>query len=135
MSKSRRILAFILVCVTIISLTVTAAASSNTPYGKKTLYVSHDLLTDTAKAYISKCGCNPVDNYLMAGIQVQYKEGNQYKWTPGSGTYYYDSGTNIGYATESITKTDINFAKAWFQARCRSGEVKSYTSSMSDPER
>lgn len=126
MIKQNKLLALILACLTVLSLAVTAAATESKPYGSYDVTITSGLLQDTATAYVTKCSCNPVDNYLMAGIQIQYKEGNQYYWTPSSSSYYYKSGTNVDSAQKSISEGDITYAKAWIQARCGDGDTHSY---------
>lgn len=132
--KKHKLFALILACLTVFTLTVTVAASESKPYGEYHIEIDDGEFIDTATAYVTKCSCNPVDNYLMAGIQVQYLVGNEYKWTPGEKTFYYNSGTNIARAERKISKGQINYAKAWIQARCGDGNMISrYPTDTNEP--
>ena len=82
---------------------------------------------DSATASITRCSCNPVDNYLMAGIRVQYYDGNNYCWDPVvENTYYFSEGTNVYSESKSVSRNNINYANGCFLARCGSGSKKSF---------
>lgn len=101
---------------------INVSASTSKPYGGYNTSIG----TASAASTITKCSCSPVDNYLMAAIQIQYKSGNNYYWTPSSSSYYYSEGSDIGYAQKTISHSNITYAKGWFKARCGKGSVKSY---------
>lgn len=129
----KRFVVAILALVMVVTLFAFSAFATNyKPYKSYSTRIYNMGTVDVAVSTIVKCDCNPVDNYLMAGIQVQYKEGNNYYWTPSSTSYYYSSGTNVEREIRSIKKKDITFARGWFQARCGTGSMKSYHATDTD---
>lgn len=110
-------------------LIVSAAATAFQPYGSYYTTINDGTFTDTATSCIYKCNCVPVNNWLLASVQTQYKEGNQYKWDPENQTYYYNEGTNIASVSKSVKHATITYAGGWFQARCGNGGVHGYYAS------
>lgn len=100
-----------------------ASASTSKPYGSYSTTIAGGFI---ATSTITKCSCNPVNNYLMASIQVQYKSDGNYYWTPSSTSYNYSEGYDTESKSKGIMHSDITYAKGWFKARCGSGSVKEY---------
>ncbi|MCM1083387.1 MAG: hypothetical protein NC393_05855 [Clostridium sp.] len=123
MKYGKYIMTFVFLCVMFFYPSENASASTSKPYGSYSTTISGGFI---ATSTITKCSCNPVNNYLMAAIQVQYKSDGNYYWIPSSTTYYYDSGYNTESKSKSITHSGITYAKGWFKARCGSGSVKEY---------
>lgn len=73
---------------------------------------------DTATATITSCECDETDNYLMAGVQIQYLDGDYKKWSPKEDYYWYNSGTDTIKQSCSASEYNVTFARAWFQAEC-----------------
>ncbi len=119
----RKILAILLACMLVASLSISASATEDKPYGGFSTTISSGLLKDTATSTISRCSCTPVDNYLMAGLQIQYVEDGDYNWNPSQSTYVYDSGYNVNSRTKSLSAGEIFYAEGWFQARCGDGTM------------
>lgn len=128
MKVKRRIALLLMVCVLMMTLAVTAFATAEKPYGiyETTITEGNWLSRDKATARITRCDCGRVDNYLMAGLSVQYESGGYYYWTPNEDYYYYSSGEDTDEQTKSIKKANINCAAAWYQARCGTGSQESY---------
>ncbi len=106
-------------------LSTNVFATPNKPYDSADVSISAN--ADSATASITRCSCNPVDNYLMAGIRVQYYDGNNYCWDPvGENTYYFSEGMNVYSESKSVSRNNINYANGWFLARCGSGSKKSF---------
>ena len=121
--KYKKGLALLLVCFALIGTTwLTASATASKPYGSYSTTISSSLAT----ARISKCSCNPVNNYLMAAIQVQYKSGDNYYWYPSSSSYVYSEGSNTTGVSKTVNESNITYAKGWFKARCGTGSTKSF---------
>lgn len=59
-------------------LSTNVFATPNKPYDSADVSISSN--ADSATASITRCSCNPVDNYLMAAIRVQYYDGSNYHW-------------------------------------------------------
>lgn len=123
MKYGKYIMALTFLCVLFFYSSKSALASASKPYGNYSTTISGGIV---ATSTITKCSCNPVNNYLMASIQIQYKAGGNYYWSPSSTTYNYSDGYNTESKTKSITHTGITYAKGWFKARCGSGSVKEY---------
>ena len=105
--KYKKGLALLLVCFALIGTTwLTASATASKPYGSYSTTIS----SSSATARISKCSCNPVNNYLMAAIQVQYKS----------------EGSNTTGVSKTVNESNITYAKGWFKARCGTGSTKSF---------
>lgn len=125
--KMRRLLSLTLALMMMSVFAVSAAAlqypssSSHTcPYSTATVQISRGLL-DKATATITACDCNPMENYLMASLKIQYQNGDNINWSPESGTtYYYSSDENTTQESQPITKANITYAKGWFVAECHS---------------
>ena len=112
--KYKKGLALLLVCFALIGTTwLTASATASKPYGSYSTTIS----SSSATARISKCSCNPVNNYLMAAIQVQY---------PSSSSYVYSEGSNTTGVSKTVNESNITYAKGWFKARCGTGSTKSF---------
>lgn len=105
-------------------LSTNVFATPTTPYGAACVYIASD--GKSATAFITKCSCNPVNNHLMAAIQVQYSVGNNYYWTPSENTYYFSEGSNVASEQKTISVDNINYARGWFLARCGSGSEISF---------
>ena len=106
-------------------LSTNVFATPNKPYDSADVSISSN--ADSATASITRCSCNPVDNYLMAAIRVQYYDGSNYHWDPeGENTYYFSEGTNVYSESKSISRKNINYAKGWFVAKCGSGSEASF---------
>lgn len=126
--KTRRFFAVILTCLVLTSvLGVTAFATASKPYTSYSTTISNGLIKDTATATITKCSCSPVNNYLKAGIQVQYKKGDAYYWEPSSSDIYINYGTNVDSRSQSYSVANIVYAYGEFHARCGSGSELTYT--------
>lgn len=124
--KSRKVIITFSIIIFVIGASfVNVSASASRPYGGYSTTIG----SSSASATITKCSCNPVNNYLMAAIQIQYKSGDNYYWTPSSSSYYYDEGSDISYAQKTISHSNITYANGWFKARCGSGSIKSFYSS------
>lgn len=126
MTKFKRIAtAVIAISALATSMTTSVAASTSKPYGDYDVTISDGFLggKDTATAYITKCDCSPVNNFLAACIQIQYESGNNYHWTPSSSSFYYDRGYNINEARKSISEYNIRYAKGYFEATCGSSAM------------
>ena len=129
----KKFIALIFSLILVMSLTISASATADQPYGSYSTSISDGWTKDTATSTITKCTCTPVDNYLMAGIQIQYIVDRDYNWNPVTqGTYYYDSGTNVSSRSKSLSANEITFAEGWFQARCGDGTMWSDYSSDSN---
>lgn len=130
MIKSKRLISIILTCVTLVSvLAVGASATADKPYSDAdvTLTIGTWGGADTATACITRCDCMPVENYLFAGLKVQYEvDGNDYLWYPSKKAYIYDSGHDVGSAKISYKEHYIYYIDAWFQAQCDTGEKVSF---------
>lgn len=125
--KARRMLTLLIACLMLVSVFgVTAFASETKPYKDYYVTISNGLLKDSSTATITKCGCVPVDNYLKAGIHVQYKTGDQYEWDPSQSTVYINEGTNVESRSQSISVANIVYAYGQFQAQCGDGTRYSY---------
>ena len=84
-------------------LSTNVFATPNKPYDSADVSISSN--ADSATASITRCSCNPVDNYLMAAIRVQYYDGSNYHWDPeGENTYYFSEGTNVYSESKSISR-------------------------------
>ena len=106
-------------------LSTNVFATPNKPYDSADVSISAN--ADSATASITRCSCNPVDNYLMAAIRVQYYDGSNYHWDPeGENTYYFSKGTNVYSESKSISRKNINYANGWFVAKCGSGSEASF---------
>lgn len=129
MTKLSKVLASI-GCASILAVSMAATVSASTarPYGDYGVSVSDGWFgaKDTATAYITKCNCTPVDNWLAACIQIQYESGNSNHWTPSESSYYYDRGYNKNEARKSISEYNIRYANAYFEASCGSGSIHVY---------
>lgn len=131
--KAKRMLALLLAALLLVSLFAVAAfATPSKPYGTYGVSVSNGLFKDTATASISRCTCMPVDNYLKAGIQVQYEKDGGYYWIPSDATVYVKSATNTEGVSESIEQKNIVYVHGQFKARCGSGAEKSYWDSTTN---
>ena len=106
-------------------LSTNVFATPNKPYDSADVSISSN--GNSATASITRCSCNPVDNYLMAAIRVQYYDGSNYHWDPeGENTYYFSKGTNVYSESKSISRKNINYANGWFVAKCGSGSEASF---------
>lgn len=134
MKVKRRIALLLMVCVLMMTLAVTAFATAEKPYGSYTTTITDGwwFFKDTATATISKCSCNPVDNYLMAGIAIQYLSDGNYYWSPDEDVYYYNSGENTSEESVSTSEANITYAEAWYQARCGEGKTVSIIDSKTN---
>ena len=74
--------------------------------------------TDEAYASLTKCSCSPVDNDLMVWIRIQYKEGNNYYWTPSESAYYYSHEEDVGSVSRTISEKNITYVYAKYYATC-----------------
>lgn len=104
-----------------------AFASADVPYGDKGASIA--LFGTSATAWIKKCSCNPVNNYLAAWIRIQYREGDNYKWNPTNG-YYFDAQSNATEARRKVSGSRIQHAEGYHYARCGKGSEKQYTFSV-----
>lgn len=120
----KKSIALILSLILVMSLTISASATADRPYGSYSTSISDGWTKDTATSTITKCTCTPVNNYLMAGIQIQYIVDGDYYWSPDTqGSYYYASGTNVSSRSKSLSANEITSAEGWFQARCGNGTM------------
>jgi hypothetical protein len=100
-----------------------AHATPNSPFGNYGVSIASN--GASATAFTQKCSCSPVNNYLAAWIQVQYKSGNSIVSDPVSSShYYYDSGYNIAQASKTVSHPNTTYAKGIFRARCGSGDIQ-----------
>lgn len=127
--KTRKFLSLLLVLALVLSVGVASAyaleypgtSSGSCPYKSASVNISVNWFgDDTATSTITACSCNPVDNYLMASIKIQYKIGSKVYDDPSNGTFYYNSDYNTTKQTISITAGEITYAKGWFRATCKS---------------
>lgn len=125
-NKVKKFLAVLLVVIAIASIgLIGASATSSKPYSSKNASIA--ILKTSATAYIKKCDCSPVNNYLAVWIRVQYEEDGQYYWDPsGTGTYYYDEGTNVDEARKKVSGSKICYTDGYYYARCGSGQLREY---------
>ena len=131
--KVKRMLALLLATLTLASLFAVAAfATPSKPYGNYDVTISDGLFKDTATAFISRCSCIPVDNYLKASIQVQYKEDGGYHWLPSETSVYFQEETNKDSASVSVTQKNIVYADGMLRARCSSGITLSYPKTVTN---
>lgn len=134
--KIKKIIA-IVACVgaSIATMSVCASATTAKPYSTyKTSISSGWGSKKTATAYITKCSCNPVNNWLAACIKVQYKDGNNYVWDPVDDEidgYYYQNGYNMNEARISVSHDNITYAKSFFEAKCGTGSMQTWTDDAS----
>lgn len=125
-NKVKKFLAVLLVVITIASIgLISVSAASDKPYGTKNASIA--LLKTSATAYITKCDCSPVNNYLAVWIRAQYLKDGTYYWSPsGTGTYYYDEGTDVDEARKKISGSKICYTDGYHYARCGSGQLREY---------
>ena len=118
-NRTKRVTAIIVSAAVMILLSITALASATKPYTTYYTTIYPGATVDQGYSYISKCSCNPVDNYLYAGVRVQYYNGNNYIWDPASSlNYYYSEGYDVSYRDASCSHININYADGYFKARC-----------------
>lgn len=92
-----------------------------------------------ATAWLSKCHCLPVDNYLYVGVKAQYQEGNHFYWNPNPlfFEYYEDDGYDVNAVEASVTVSDnaiIVYAQAHYEATCGINSTSSFNRTWSgDP--
>lgn len=132
MNKCKVLAVLILVVMLVSALSIVVFATPGTPYGSYGAYLSIGWLgaADTASVSITRCSCLPVDNYLIAWGNYQYRSGNDYPWAPGptSEEYYYSEGSNIESAGLSFREHYIYFVNGLFWASCSGGSTHSYSS-------
>ncbi len=119
----KKVAAIIILTTMLLIMSITALASANKPYTTYYTTINHySNSLDSGYSYISKCSCNPVDNYLYAGVRVQYREGTNYYNDPVSQyVYYYSDGNDVSYRDVSCYHYNINYAWGYFKARCYAG--------------
>ena len=128
MKKSKFLFAVLAVALVIAALPMAAFAASTDEcigYKNATLSLSTPWIgKDTATATITSCECDETNNYLMAGVQIQYLVGDYKYWSPQEGYYWYNSGTDTARQSCSASEYDVTFARAWFQAECYTSGAK-----------
>lgn len=126
---------FIILCsVLLFVFAIPTMASSSKPYSD--YYTSLSVVegrADIATAYIERCACLPVNNYLSAYMRYQYRSGNDYFWEPEESTsdtpiYYYRDGTNVESLKHTASEHYIYVVEGIFYARCgTNGSQQRYT--------
>lgn len=122
MKKSKKAISMICLIVMLVSaLAVGVSAACTIGYDDYTIGVDDAWWvweTDEAYASLTKCDCTPVDNDLMVWIQIQYKEGNNYHWTPSESSYYYSHDEDVETVSRTITQDNITYVHARYFATC-----------------
>lgn len=122
MKKSKFLLVALVIALVVAAFPLAAFAASVQDceaYDEAKLTLSTPWIgKDTATATITSCECDETDNYLMAGVQIQYLVGDYKKWSPKEDYYWYNSGTDTIKQSCSASENNVTFARAWFQAEC-----------------
>lgn len=122
MKKSKRVIGMICLVVMLVSVfAVGVSAACTRGYSTHTIGVNDAFWfwqTDEAYASLTKCSCSPVDNDLMVWIRIQYKEGNNYYWTPSESAYYYSHEEDVGSVSRTISEKNITYVYAKYYATC-----------------
>ncbi len=120
--KGKRIIGAICLAIMLVSvLAVGVSAACTKGYSNYDIGVNNAFWfweRDKAYASINRCGCSPVDNDLMVWIQIQYKEGNSYQWTPSESAYYYSHEQNVDSVSRTISEKNITYVHACYFATC-----------------
>ena len=121
--RIKKLVAGMLAGAMLSSSAVAVHATPSSPFGNYGISIASN--GASATAFTQRCSCSPVNNYLAAWIQVQYKSGNSIVRDPVSPShYYYDSGYNIEKASKTVTHSNITYAKGIFRARCGNGSTQ-----------
>lgn len=113
----------LLVSLVLLCLLAAEAVACTTPGKASSGMTIHTApINDYAWAQVKKCDCNPVDNNLLVGMEVQYKSGNRYV----TSNYIVDGGgRNLSKAKVSMNKPYVNAITASAYAEC-GGYQKTY---------
>lgn len=130
MKRCKRAIGIVCLIVMLISvLAVGVSASCIKGYGTYSIGVDKGWWLwekDEAYASLTKCNCTPVKNELMVWLQIQYREGNEYKWLPSEDRYRFDHGDNIAKAQITISEKNITYAHAIYYATCGDNPQNSF---------
>lgn len=130
MKKSKRVIGVICLAVMLVSvLAVGVSAACTQGYGTYDIGVDEAFWfweTDEAYASLTQCSCSPVDNDLMVWIQIQYKEGSYYHWTPSESAYYYSHEEDVSGVSKTISEKNITYVHAKYYATCGDNPQNSF---------
>lgn len=123
----KKIIGTVIVICLLCGVGITASASCRGWNGWQLSVIDRQMSNSNyphATAVLTRCTCLPVDNYLYAGVRVQYRamNGTQYYWSPTSG-YIGSSGYDVENRTTTVTLYGnylIVYAQAKFEAQCGS---------------
>ena len=127
--KMKKVLAVLIVLGVLGTVGTTASAACRGWYGLTFNVIDREIYNTKAHADVAltKCNCVPVNNYLSAGVWIQYKygeNGTYFYYKPGYESYQPDYGSNVSSVSRSVSVPEnlciIVYAKARFVARCGS---------------
>ncbi|MDO4356039.1 MAG: hypothetical protein Q4E13_05980 [Clostridia bacterium] len=117
-----------IVCVLLIAISGVAFATASKPYKRYGCHF-HDDRADRGTAYIDKCDCNPVSNYLASRVKIQGVIDGEYV-TEGYTDWVEKVDTTTAYARATLSFSGGRCTYIWGQhkAQCGNGDKKSYSS-------
>lgn len=127
MNKCKVLAVLILVVMLVSALSIVVFAKPEAPYSDNGLSLSIGWFggADTASAFITRCSCLPVINYLAVHLNCQYEDGNDNIWDPGpdGSRYTMSSGNDVNEISLSKSHHYIQYTSAMFNAQCRDGSM------------
>ena len=138
MNKCKVLAVLILVVMLVSALSIVVFATPVVPYGSYGTSLSIGWFggADTASASITRCSCQPIDNYLMVWMNYQFRSGQNYVWSPGptEAEYYYSEANNIESVGLSYSEHYIYVVNGLFWARCKTGSTCEYSQTAYRPK-